>query len=138
MTVDPSRKLAKDVATELQRRKRRNKVLVLSTIATLVILAIMYLRCGGGWGLGKGSGEGTGSAKALVARDAGPRRCALRIDAKGISVDGAPATRAKAVAACKKAGGAEVVVTGDATQGVWDELRAALDAAKVPSYLQRK
>jgi len=137
--TETDRKLAKDVARELDRRKLRRKLLVTGAIVGLVVLAFLYLRCGRGWGLGGGGkGNGTGSGTATATADAGPRRCALRISADGISVDGKPANRAAAVAACKTAGGAEVVVTGDATQGVWDDLRAALDAAGVPSYLQRK
>jgi hypothetical protein len=133
------RKLAKDVARELDRRRLRRKLFVLGAIVGLLILAFLYLRCGRGWGLGGGGkGDGTGSGTATATADAGPRRCALRISADGITVDGKAATRDEAVEACKTAGGAEVVVTGDATQGVWDELRGALDAAQVPSYLQRK
>lgn len=131
------RKLAKDVARELDRRRLRRKLFILGAIVGLLVLAFLYLRCGRGWGLG-GGGKDDGEAPVATTSDAGPRRCALRVSADGISVDGKPATQEAAVAACKAAGGAEVVVTGDATQGVWDALRDALDAAQVPSFLQRK
>ena len=43
-----------------------------------------------------------------------------------------------AVTKCKKTSGADVVVTGDARQGDWDELRAALEAAGVAVYVKQK
>lgn len=133
----PSQKqLAKDVAREMDRRRLRRKILIIGAIVGLIVLAILYLRCGRGWGLG---GQGKGDDKAPVATaDAGPGRCLVRVDKDGISLDGKPATQAEVVTACKAAGGAEVVVRGDAIQGVWDELRAALDAERVPMYLQKK
>ena len=127
---------AKDVAKQLDRRRQRRRLAFLAAGAALVVLAIMFLRCGSGWGLGgKGSGGGGGSA-GEPAHDAGPKRCAIRVDAKGISVDGKPETRAEAVSACAKTTGADVVVTGDARQGTWDELRAALEAAKIPVFVR--
>ena len=47
---------------------------------------------------------------------------------------GKPATRTKAVAACKSTTGADVIVTGDAREGDWRDLRTALEAAHVPIY----
>jgi hypothetical protein len=120
--------LARDVAKERAKRSRRRKAAWLTVIAGAVALALMYLRCGMGLGFGTGSGTGTG----VAVTDAGPSRCKVRLDAAGISLDGKPATKKEALAACKAAGRADVVVTGDARQGDWDELRAALDEAGVP------
>ena len=124
------------VAKELDRRQRRRKLLLLALIVGAIIAAISYLTCGQGFGLGghgKGSGSGAGSGPdSAVAVDAGPRRCAVRVDAAGASVDGASATTEQIVAACKTTVGADVVVTGDARQGDWDALRAALEAAAIP------
>jgi len=54
----PSRQLAKDVASELERRKRTRKLLFISVWAAAIIAAVMYMRCGSGWGTGgKGAGE---------------------------------------------------------------------------------
>jgi hypothetical protein len=126
--------LARDIAKELLRRQRRRRLLWFGAVAALAILAVLYLRCGSGWGTG-GSGDGKGSGNAIA--DAGPHRCSIRVAASGFSVDGVVATREQAVARCAKAGGADVLVTGDARQGDWDELRAALEAARIPVFLRR-
>ena len=126
---------AKDVAKHLDRRQRRRRLLFLTAALVAIALAALYLRCGTGWGLG-GTGDGAGSS--MRAGDAGALRCAIRVAAHRITVDGVPMTRAKAVAACKSTTGADVVVTGEARQGDWDELRAALEAARVPVYLRER
>jgi len=103
-------------------------------LLALVAAAALYLRCGQGFGLGgqgKGSGE-PGSVRTIAA----PARCAIRVSASGITVDGKPMRRDEAVAACKATAGADVVVTGDARQGDWDDLRSALDAAGVATFLR--
>jgi hypothetical protein len=126
---------AKDVAKELEKRSRRRKLIWLAVVAALVALAITYLQCGSGFGLGggkgKGAGEGSGTVKAPE-----PARCTIRVSAEGIFVDGNKTTRDEAVKQCKKTDGAMVTVTGDARQGDWDELRAALEAVGVKIYLR--
>lgn len=130
----PDKQLAKDVAKNLDRRRMRRRLLVLVGLAAAIALAVLYLTCGRGWGIsGKGNSEGKGVGSAIV-RDVGPQRCRIRISAAGITVDGKSATRKAAVAACKETTGADVVVTGDARQGDWDELRAALEAANIAVY----
>jgi hypothetical protein len=126
--------LARDVAKELAKRSRNRRLFFVAAVAGLIALALAYLRCGGGWGFGTGSGKGPGAGKgqAVMSVDAGPKRCTVRLDAKGLSLDGKPANQKEAVAACKQAGRADVVVTGDARQGDWDALRTALDEAGVP------
>ena len=131
-------KLVRDVAKLVERRARRRKLLLVAALAALVVLALMYLHCGAGWGLGgsgagTASGGGSGSGSAAV-----PARCAIRVTATGITVDGKPATRAEAVAACRDRVGADVVVTGDAREGDWDELHAALDAAHVQVSVRQR
>jgi hypothetical protein len=127
------KQLARDIASELLRRQRRRKLFFVAALAAAVICAVLYGTCGHGWGLGKGGGAGTGlhPVAAPAGPDAGPRRCTIRIAASGITVDGKPMTRDQAVAACKVTTGADAIVTGDARQGDWDELRAALGAAGV-------
>jgi hypothetical protein len=124
--------------------RRLRKLLVLGALAALVVLAVIYARCGGGFGLGGGGGaglspgSGSGSASASAvgsAKQAPPPRCQVRVDATGIHVDGKEVDQAGAVAACKPAAAADVLVTGDATQGTWDALRAALDQAGVATYV---
>ncbi len=128
---------AKDVAKALDRRQRRRKVVLLLALAAAIAAAILYGTCGHGWGLGKGTGEGEGSGT-TTAVDAGPRRCKLVVAAEGITVDGAKTTRDEAVTACKQAGaGAEVIVTGDAREGDWKELEAALTAAKIEVFVRK-
>lgn len=128
MTIDKS--FAKDVAKQLDKRQRRRRFLVLGTAATLIVLAVLYLRCGHGWGL-RGGGAGSGSATTAGSAPA-PRRCAVRVAADGISLDGKHVTQAEAVAACKDTAGAEVIVTGDAREGDWKQLEAAFEAAHIP------
>ena len=132
MTVD--KKFAKTVAKEIDRRRMRRRLFTLLAILGLLIAAVLFLRCGSGWGTG-GKGEGKGGTKVgSAAVDAGPVRCAIRLTAKGLTVDGKQATREQAIATCKKTSGADVLITGDSRQGDWDELRAALEAANIPFF----
>ena len=131
-------KLAKDVATELHRRGRRRRLTFLILWVAVIVALLLYLRCGRGWGIGgDGADEDPGSATSAgsgSAETAGPRRCVVRISSEGITVDGAKMSRDEAVAACKRTEGALITVTGDARQGDWDDLEAALEAAGVPIY----
>jgi hypothetical protein len=108
----------------------------------LLAAAILFVRCGTGWGVGGGNGNGVGkgpgagSGKGKGSAAAQPQRCTVRVTAEGILVDGAKKTRDQAVAICKKTDGAMVTVTGDARQGDWDELRAALQAVGVKIYIR--
>lgn len=132
----PSSQLARDVATELERRRRRRKVTFYALLIAAVIAAVTYLRCGSGWGLGgtgKGEGKGPGAGPGS-AQTEGPKRCVVRVDSKGITVDGKQMKREEAVAACKRTDGALITVTGDARQGDWDDLKAALDKADIKIY----
>jgi len=134
-----------------EKKRRFRKLFVLAVIAGLIALAILYGVCGGGFGFGGGGstglGKGTGTASGTApVSDAAPSpaptsdatiaRCDLRVDTSGIHVDGKAVDEAGAVAACKVAGAADVLVTGDAVQGTWDHLRAALDAAGVATYVR--
>jgi hypothetical protein len=127
------RRLARDVAKHLDRRRMRRKLFIWVLLVGALVLAALYLRCGRGWGLGgagkgDGKGEGPGSVQALVApTDAGPRRCRVRVASGGITADGKQATVEEAVAACKGATAAEVLVTGGAREADWEALKAALD-----------
>jgi hypothetical protein len=142
MTSPSSRKkLAKDVASEIESRRRRRKLLLLAIWIALIVAAALYLRCGRGWGLGGGKGAGNGSGSGIGSGSAlvpalQPARCTIRVAADGITVDGVKKTRDEAVAACKKTEGAMVTVTGDARQGDWDELRAALEAVGVKIFMR--
>jgi hypothetical protein len=124
---------AKAVAKHLDRRQLRRKVILWGALIATIILAVVYLRCGRGWGLGgggagKGDGDGDGSNKGLIS---GPKRCAIVVSADGITADGVRVSRNAAVEACKGTTGADVIVTGDARQGDWDDLKGALEAAKI-------
>jgi len=130
-------RLARDVAKHLDRRNTRRKLVRWTMVLALLVIAALYLRFGSGFGLGglgKGTGNagGPGSAHTLVA----PRRCAIRVTASGITVDGKPMQRDEAVDACKATAGADVVVTGDARHGDWAQLHDALDAAGVSTFLR--
>jgi hypothetical protein len=134
----PDRRFAKDVAKHLDRRRMRRKVFGWMIVLGAAVLAAFYLTCGRGWGLGKGagkgpgSGPGSGSVNALLSpHDAGPSRCHVRIAAAGIAVDGKPATVEEAVAACKGVEASEVLVTGGAREGDWEDIKAAFDRAGI-------
>ena len=129
---------AKQVAKELEKRKRRRRLISLAVVAALVALAITYLQCGSGFGLGGGNGPGKGEGSGISksSPDNEPARCTVRVSSEGIFVDGNKTTRDEAVKLCKKTEGAMVTVTGDARQGDWDELRAALEAVGVKIYLR--
>ncbi len=140
MTQD---RLADDVARALHRRMRRRRWFGFGAFAALVALVLYFVTCGHGFGLGgagngKGVGKGARAGSSVVAAsDAGPRRCAVHVTAAGYTVDGKPVTtRDAVVSACRATTGAEVTITGDAREGDWDELRAALEAANVAIYVR--
>lgn len=124
------RQFARDVAKQIDRRRTRRRLTRWTALLALVIAGAAYLRLGGGLGrLGLGGGDGDdGDARRPLA---GPQRCTIRISAAGITVGSKPMARDAAVAACKGAAGADVVVTGDAREGDWQDLRAALEAAGI-------
>lgn len=124
------RQFARDVAKQLDRRRTRRRMTLWTTLLALVIAAAAYLRLGGGLGvLGLGGGAGSsGDERRPLVR---PERCAIRVSAAGITVGGKAMARDAAVAACKDAPGADVVVTGDAREDDWQALQAALHAAHV-------
>lgn len=133
------RQMARDVARHLDRRRGRRRLLVWTTLLALVGAAALYLRCGDGLGLGLGGGgQGIADLDQTEAPrvEAGPRRCQVRVSASRtgatvITVDGKPMGPAEAVVTCKGAGAADVVVTGDAREGDWKDLRSALENAGV-------
>ncbi|HTL36827.1 MAG TPA: hypothetical protein VL326_27015 [Kofleriaceae bacterium] len=135
-----SKALAKDVARELSAQRRRRKLATYSVFGVLLAAAIMFVRCGSGWGLGgTGNGDGDGKGKGSgtsTAKGSAAQRCTVRVSAEGIAVDGVKKSRDEAVKLCKKTEGAMVTVTGDARQGDWDELRAALQAVGVKIYIR--
>lgn len=140
MTDIPPPKLltAKEVAKALDYRQRRRKLVGLLAVAAVIAAVILYGTCGGGFGLGKGTGEGDGSGSARAVIDTGPRRCRLVVSADGITVDDKKTTRDAAITACKAAGGgADVIVTGDAREGDWKQLEAALTAAKIEVFVRK-
>jgi hypothetical protein len=137
--VTTDKKFASEVAKQLDRRHTRRKILVLGALAGAIVFAVTHLTCGKGFGIGgkgkgDGEGKGPGSGSIVATVDAPPARCAVRVHAKGITVDGKEVTREQAVAACKATPGADVVVTGDARQGDWDALKTALEQAGVTIY----
>jgi len=127
-----NKQFATEVAKQLERRGRRRRLAFLTIVLALVAAAASYLRCGNGWGIG-GWSLGAQGPERHISSVAKPR-CMIRVSARGITVDDKPKTRDEAVAACKETDGAIVTITGDARQGTWDELKAALDAANIKIY----
>jgi hypothetical protein len=122
-------------------RRRKGRALVL--LLVLVALIALVLRCGAGFGLGGlGLGEGEGdvdrdrTSRPAVGGERGPppapRRCKLRLDARGLTDEGQVVSLEAAPSRCR--GGADLVVTGDARQGQFDALAAAFERARVPLY----
>ena len=66
-----------------------------------------------------------------------PTACVLRLDAAGLTADGARVGVADAVNRCKLAGRADVTVSKDAYASAYAELMMALDRAGVPAFTQR-
>ncbi|HSK01938.1 MAG TPA: hypothetical protein VK932_11880 [Kofleriaceae bacterium] len=130
------------MAKHLDRRQMRRKLVFWALLVGAIVLAALYLTCGKGFGLGgkgkgagkgEGAGPGPGSVQPLLSApvDAGPIRCEVRVAASGITVGGKPATVDEAVAACKAATGTDVLVTGGARQGDWEDLKAAFERAGI-------
>ena len=65
-----------------------------------------------------------------------PGVCSLRLDASGLTADGAAVDVAGAVARCQQAGRAELVLARDAPATIYMDLGTALSAAKVPLTLR--
>jgi hypothetical protein len=127
---------AKQVAKELDKRMRRRKLTWLGVWAALIAAAVLYLRCGQGWGIGgKGEGEGGSGAGSSTSTSTSAKRCQVRIDATGITVDGKGANRDTIVEVCRLAGGAELHVSGDARHGDVLQLQAALNTAKIDTLV---
>lgn len=126
--------------------QRRFRPVLMLFLLGVVAFIMYYLRCGSGLGLGPGDGTGDGARERVDRGDqepsdvrpalgeAGARRCRLRLDRSGLTLDGQAITVTKAVAACKKAGGAELTPTGDAVYGQLQEVREALDRAGVEVF----
>ena len=121
------------LARELDRRRARRRLVTFIVLLGAAIAALLYLRCGKGWGTG-GKGEGDGVKGIAALPDAGPTRCALRLTGAGLTLGGKPTTREAAIAACKRTTGADVLISGDARQGDWDQLRGALEAASIEFF----
>ena len=132
------KRFVRDVAKQLDRRRMRRRMTIWSALLALIVAAAGYLRCGSGFGVGTGTGTGKEAGTEPVRPAAGPRRCAVRVALAGITVDGKPMSRDEAVAACKETTGVDAVVTGDAREGDWQELRAALVAAGIQDIRVRE
>jgi hypothetical protein len=129
--------LARDVAKELNAQRRKRKIATYGVFGLLLAGAMMFVRCGSGWGIGGGDGIGAGKGSGTDnEKGSAAQRCTVRVSAEGIFVGGTKRTRDEAVKICKKTDGAMVTVTGDARQGDWDELRAALQAVGVKIYIR--
>jgi hypothetical protein len=127
-----------------RRRKRWLRVLVL--LAALAAAVFLLLRCGGDFGLGLGNGWGIagdgdgdddsddGAATSADKPAKAVKRCRLRLDLTGLTLDDVPVSIERAVAACKTAGEADLTVTGDARQGTLDATKSALEQAGVRVY----
>jgi hypothetical protein len=124
-----------------KREKKRGRPVLLVSLCG-VLAAILYLRCDDGLGLLERVGlvdpeeppSATIDAAPPAVDDARIERCRLRLDGAGLTLGGEPVELDDAVEACRAAGAADLVVTGDATFGTFEEVRAALEEAGVEVY----
>ena len=131
--------------------KRRYRTFPMLLLLALVALVVGYFRCGDDLGLGGGHGgaghderagepaRGSDDEVRPVVGGADEKpvgRCKLRLDSVGLRLDGDRSTVDDAVTACKKAGGAELTVTGDAMFGERERIRQALDRAGVEVFVR--
>jgi hypothetical protein len=121
-----------------RRRLRKGRLIAAGGVVGLLVAALLFLRCGQDFGLGGGDGEAPETPVVADAApppaDAAPARCLLRLDADGLTLEGAAVTVEGAVEACRAAGAAELVVTGDASFGLRERLRQALREAAIDLY----
>lgn len=109
----------------------------------IVALALSLGWCGRGWfGAGDGAAEDDGAATppatATETEEPTASRCRLRVDARGVFLDGERVAVSDAVDACAALGEADLVVTGDAVYGTVQSLEAALTEAGVRVYRARR
>jgi hypothetical protein len=71
-----------------------------------------------------------------IARSSAGMRCAVRVTAKGIYVDGDPRSRSEAIATCKRTAGALVALEDNAPAEVWKALQAGLRREGVPILMR--
>jgi hypothetical protein len=103
----------------------------IALVAGAGVLAYLLLRGGRGAGWG---GAGTGDD---IAGEAKPRTwCHVRLDGKGLSLEGRPVSKDEAIAACRAADAAEVLVTGDSIAGAVDDLLISLRRAGVRMFVR--
>ncbi len=133
-------------------QKGGGKLLAVVVAAVLVFFGSLLGECGLGTGLGPGlrglvpgaasapsaSTESAPSAppSASVAPTASaaaapPGPCVLRLAGDGLTLDGTAVTFDAAVEACKPAGKAELLTTGDANYGEQQKLRTKLNDAGI-------
>jgi hypothetical protein len=141
--------------------QRRGRPILLVLLLGIIAVVAYYMRCGEGFGIAPGGESGVGEGERDRVRDdrnekepgdrvdrgadvrpavgdgkGAARRCRLRLDSAGLSLDDEPSTVEEAVAACKRAGGAELTPTGGAVYGEVQRLREALDRAGVEVFVR--
>lgn len=122
------------------------KLFIAMVAAGLIFLGTLLGECGFGTGLGPGlkdqvpgaTPESDAVPSASVAPSvsvapsaSAPAACVLRLDGEGIALEGKHVSVADAVAACKQAGKAELLTTGDARYGDHEKLSKALRDAGI-------
>ncbi len=123
--------------------KKKSKFLVGAGVGALLVVMAMYWRCSGRGSFGIGSPQravSTSSSDTKTTKQDTPPAppCELRMDSAGLKLDGNPVELSVAVAACKKAGKANLFITGGANHGKLQNTLAALQQAKVQVTEKRK
>ena len=124
------------MGSDKPKRKRKKSVLTAVIVGLLLLLAFLFRNCLG-LGLGTGTGESSAAPDAqpvlgIISSDAGvppggdaqtaPAVCIIRLDSKGMTIDGQPGEIADAVRVCREAGRVSLDATGGVRRGVYNEL----------------
>lgn len=121
--------------TTVVKKSGRTRWLIAAGVLAAAIAALLYARCAGGLGFGRGEGEAEKRPAVQPVAESVPAAptppCELRLDAAGLTVDGTAMEIAGAIEACKPAGKARLLVTGDSKYGAMVSIREALEAAGI-------
>ncbi len=109
-----------------------NDALTVAAVGGGALLAYLLLR--GRWGLGFGGGNPGGSSPSSPGSTAAPvgTPCRVRVDSRGISVNGVLSDASAIGPACRGAVHAEITITGGAITGPAQEAVRELKRAHVP------
>jgi hypothetical protein len=114
--------LRQELSAETARKRLR--IIALVVVGAVAASAVLYLSASGG-----------GASREPPRKTA--HRCQVKLDSRGIFVDGTGANRETALAVCKQAGSAEVTLAPDYRRDEWGPLRGMLTSAHLDIILHQ-